>query len=114
MNQYRCETCKKTNEYMPFGHDCPFNGYGYTSNQIAQITARCGCASHSDFQSEREKECSSFVPNEFYRNSDGSFCVEKFCRHWKPEKRRCIDLDPAAGSTYEVEEAHCELRAGEP
>ena len=40
---------------MPFGHDCPFNGYDYTSNQIAQITARCGCASHSDFQSERDK-----------------------------------------------------------
>ena len=53
-NQYRCETCKKTNEYMPFGHDCPFNGYDYTSSQIALITSRCGCASHSDFQSERE------------------------------------------------------------
>ena len=57
--------------------------------------------------------CPSFIPNDFYRKSDETFCVERFCRHWKPEKRRCIDLDPAAGSTYSIEEAHCELREGE-
>jgi len=57
MNQYRCETCTRKDP----------QGYGWcryanahvnppnTTSVIAEFTARCGCASHSSHQSERDK-----------------------------------------------------------
>lgn len=67
---------------------------------------------HSSVQSERDF-CSSFIPNEFYRSKINTpFCVREFCKHWVHERRKCVHPDPSAGSTYNVEEAHCKLRRG--
>lgn len=112
----RCETCKKYPVMGIISGDCPQKyilpyDWGVSIDIWATITSMTGCASHSDARSA-DDVCESFVPNKFYRKSKGSFCVEKFCQHWKPEKRKCIDFDPAAGSTYSVEEAHCEIRKG--
>lgn len=48
MNQYRCETCK--NEDCPFGIEAK-----YSIRIIPNIMEKVGCASHSDFQNQREK-----------------------------------------------------------
>jgi hypothetical protein len=82
MNQYRCETCKF--HYPPYGCEsvvlesleripgedavCPWQiieineGKGWEGDsepiefeQLEAITALVGCASHSDFRSERDK-----------------------------------------------------------
>jgi hypothetical protein len=55
MNQYRCETCKKKHHYADMGYhsqvlicegeELPINCETFTESK--------GCASHSDFQSER-------------------------------------------------------------
>jgi len=54
MNQYRCETCKYTHD----GSNCPaiqmFIGNMREERIIREITSKIGCASHSDFQSERD------------------------------------------------------------
>jgi hypothetical protein len=56
--------------------------------------------------------CKDFVPNlYYYRTTRCLFCVEGYCGNWVPEKRICINLDPAAGSTYRVEPGHCKLKA---
>lgn len=52
--------------------------------------------------------CQHFAPARYYRPGCGDFCVQKFCRHWVPERSVCIEADPA-GNTYEVTEAHCGL-----
>jgi hypothetical protein len=53
MNQYRCETCTKQ-----ACHFHPNNNYWKVTSVILKIVEaiECvGCASHSDFQSERDK-----------------------------------------------------------
>jgi hypothetical protein len=60
MNQYRCETCNHyvniTDDNGKFRYtDCDTKfGHALTTEE-EDFTCRMGCASHSDFQSEREK-----------------------------------------------------------
>jgi hypothetical protein len=60
MNQYRCETCKYFEETigtLQLGY-CNKDGKRITHYLYLQDTMtidRFGCASHSDFQSERDK-----------------------------------------------------------
>jgi hypothetical protein len=52
MNQYRCETCNffdKTTRYCNVGNF-------YTFDRDVWINTLVGCASHSDFQNQREKD----------------------------------------------------------
>jgi hypothetical protein len=55
MSQYRCETCKHRGEYTEFGDKCPMRDTIFSFAQMERITLWCGCASHSDSQSERDK-----------------------------------------------------------
>ena len=54
MNQYRCETCKNCSKNPNDDYFCLV-----TNDEIDftdfNHTARVGCASHSDFQNERDK-----------------------------------------------------------
>jgi len=55
MNQYRCKTCKKEHQ-----KECPIDLKGANGNSsifagIRRAINSCGCASHSDFQNQREK-----------------------------------------------------------
>jgi hypothetical protein len=52
MNQYRCETCSK-DHYCPIVHsaDCVEK----CDCWIKDVTSIIGCASHSDFQNQKEK-----------------------------------------------------------
>jgi hypothetical protein len=50
MNQYRCEICKL------WDYHCPLYGGKIKSlENVIEAMAIVGCASHSDFQSERDK-----------------------------------------------------------
>jgi hypothetical protein len=64
MNQYRCETCKNIDcWYHPSKSD--INQYG--CNNSAWVHSRgYGCASHSDFQSERVLDELMEYINEMY------------------------------------------------
>jgi hypothetical protein len=61
MNQYRCETCKHLEkDFVDWGFDPYCHGFGNhiqgakISLEIWEWIKRYGCASHSDFQSERD------------------------------------------------------------
>jgi len=72
MNQYRCETCTRKDP----------QGYGWcryanahvnppnTTSVIAEFTARCGCASHSSHQSERDKVLDEMIRRIEFRFED--------------------------------------------
>jgi effector-binding domain-containing protein len=53
MNQYRCENCNFRSKDTPYSCEANKNRHidGFAHVQITET----GCASHSDFQSEREK-----------------------------------------------------------
>ena len=55
MNQYRCETCEHrfTPDYWKDG--CNRFGKTFVSDDEMRFIFTYGCASHSDFQSERDK-----------------------------------------------------------
>jgi len=55
MNQYRCETCKHrfTPDYWKDG--CNRFGKTFMSDDEMRFISTYGCASHSDYQSERDK-----------------------------------------------------------
>jgi len=56
-NQYRCETCKKEHHYADMGYRSQVlicEGEELSIN-CENFTECRGCASHSDFQSERDK-----------------------------------------------------------
>jgi hypothetical protein len=59
MNQYRCETCKKrTTISCPIQDESDYykvKEYVTAPTGWEILTSVIGCASHSDFQSEREK-----------------------------------------------------------
>ena len=54
MNQYRCETC---NRRVGAGgiNDCPIGIPHHLDAPRVWLIEKIGCASHSDFQSERDK-----------------------------------------------------------
>jgi hypothetical protein len=52
MNQYRCETCK--NHVEDNGFQCCKFIKGWVEPDEYYLITEIGCASHSDFQSERE------------------------------------------------------------
>lgn len=52
MNQYRCETCKFKD--YDIEHICTYKGSTVMTDRTIRFIAVRGCASHSDFQSERE------------------------------------------------------------
>jgi hypothetical protein len=56
MNQYRCETCKYKHPHLIEGlkPDCEKSSWLLTKETI-EVIEEVGCASHSDFQSERDK-----------------------------------------------------------
>ena len=63
MNQYRCETCK--NRKTIYGeYACEVVSRKMTKCFYEWVT-KVGCASHSDFQSERE----TVLGDEHYRNA---------------------------------------------
>jgi len=75
MNHYRCETCKHR-----WGNDkCPIkltDIYGGTNiyKELKYVIDSCGCASHSDFQSERDKvldELERWIPESAATVIDG-------------------------------------------
>ena len=51
MNQYRCETCKT--KPCPLSLQ-PVDEYTEITDEVDKFIETCGCASHSDFQSERD------------------------------------------------------------
>ena len=60
MNQYRCETCEHMKTHtskggLPFEERCEVSGYPPRDKIFENKLACVGCASHSDFQSERDK-----------------------------------------------------------
>ena len=56
MNQYRCETCKNKGCYHHFSNwKGEIKKYKKSAHYAHGFTAEYGCASHSDFQSERDK-----------------------------------------------------------
>jgi len=70
MNQYRCDTCKWQDKFLKeneLGIDHPYlctkdsktkttlSGCRTVTNETREYLAIVGCASHSDFQSERDK-----------------------------------------------------------
>ena len=60
MNQYRCETCEHMKTHtskggLPFEERCEASGYPPRDKIFENKLACVGCASHSDFQSERDK-----------------------------------------------------------
>jgi len=61
MNQYRCETCKHrfTPDYWKDG--CNRFGKTFMSDDEMRFISTYGCASHSDYQSERERAISKFA-----------------------------------------------------
>ena len=65
MNQYRCETCEKYTEtpYLSFCDGLAFrdNLDSVDKEYIKEWIERVGCASHSDFQSERDKVLDEFL-----------------------------------------------------
>ena len=56
MNQFRCETCKYKHPHLIGGckPDCEKSSWLLT-NETIEVIEEVGCASHSDFQSGREK-----------------------------------------------------------
>lgn len=52
LHPQRCETCDQLNNYED---PCPFVGREKERIELYFFTSKVGCASHSDFQSEREK-----------------------------------------------------------
>jgi hypothetical protein len=69
MTPYRCETCKfLTKEPVEWG----FDPYCHISVPIKldnwEWVKRWGCASHSDFQNQREKVLDEFYQKLFIRN----------------------------------------------
>ena len=61
MNQYRCETCEHrfTPDYWKDG--CNRFGKTFVSDDEMRFIFTYGCASHSDFQSERDKVLDEFL-----------------------------------------------------
>jgi len=65
MNQYRCETCEHMKTHtskggLPFEERCEVSGYPPRDKIFENKLACVGCASHSDFQSERDKVLDKF------------------------------------------------------
>jgi hypothetical protein len=59
MNQYRCETCKNHVEDNGFQR-CKFIK-GWVEPDEYYLITEIGCASHSDFQSERDKDLNEYT-----------------------------------------------------
>ena len=91
MNQYRCETCK--NKKCIWNHENPHAYSGIPPHRKLTLASqwannfmeRVGCASHSDFQSEREVNC--------------PICGAQVMRHYW-----CIDSDCGWDSLKEERE----------
>ena len=74
MNQYRCETCEHMKTHtskggLPFEERCEVSGYPPRDKIFENKLACVGCASHSDFQSERDK-----VLDDLYRFAKENRC----------------------------------------
>jgi hypothetical protein len=54
MNQYRCETCKRRIGPIDSSNDCPGGIRSHLDVPWLWLIEQIGCASHSDFQSERD------------------------------------------------------------
>jgi hypothetical protein len=58
MNQYRCETCKHYHDEIEDTYGMCYAEKAHREqlyNNVYDHLARYGCASHSDFQADREK-----------------------------------------------------------
>ena len=64
MNQHRCETCKNCNKNPNDDYFCLVMNDEIDFTNF-EHTAKVGCASHSDYQSERE----TVLGDEHYRNA---------------------------------------------
>jgi hypothetical protein len=54
-SKYRCETCNRPIGLIGGFDDCPLSIPSHLDVALVDYMAVVGCASHSDFQSEREK-----------------------------------------------------------
>jgi hypothetical protein len=79
MNQYRCETCRF--RFPGTDHDkCPEDlnnsdarGRGAFYEGIFWFVDHCGCASHSDFQNQRDKVLDELENLFRWTNKEGNF-----------------------------------------
>ena len=60
MNQYRCETCNRVIGVSNGTNDCPHSVPSHLDDPIVDCMEVVGCASHSDFQNQKENDCPKF------------------------------------------------------
>jgi len=120
MNQHRCETCKNCNKNPNDDYFCLVMNDEIDFTNF-EHTAKVGCASHSDFQSERDKEAHEhgwFTDWEMEQaelkgynkgNADGIEYGRKSERNKVLEKVRLYAHERMLTKVHERAKAFCEI-----